>query len=61
MRATTVHAPALATTPGIEFVGARVLFADAIQTGRVPTLDVSRGLHVQRVVEAADTELLLHR
>lgn len=35
-------------------------FAEAIQTGRVPTLDVSRGLHVQRVVEAADTELLLH-
>ena len=36
-------------------------FAEAIQTGRAPTLDVNRGLHVQRVVEAADTELLLHR
>jgi predicted dehydrogenase len=36
-------------------------FAEAIQTGRVPTLDVNRGLHVQRVVDAADTELLLHQ
>ena len=35
-------------------------FADAVQNGRMPALDVSRGLHVQRVVEAADTELL-HR
>ncbi|GAA1148629.1 Gfo/Idh/MocA family oxidoreductase [Nocardioides aquiterrae] len=36
-------------------------FAEAVRTGRVPGLDVNRGLHVQRVVEAADTELLLHQ
>jgi hypothetical protein len=36
-------------------------FADAIRMGKVLTLDISRGLHIQRVVEAADTELVLHR
>jgi predicted dehydrogenase len=44
-----------------DYTGLFSEFADAIQTGRMPTLDVSRGLHVQRVVEAADTKLLLHR
>lgn len=36
-------------------------FANAVQTGQSPALDVNRGLHVQRVVEAADTELLMGR
>jgi predicted dehydrogenase len=35
-------------------------FAHAVQTGEAPALDVYRGLHVQRVVEAADTDLLLN-
>jgi predicted dehydrogenase len=34
-------------------------FAAAVRAGEPHELDVSRGLHVQRAVEAADTELLL--
>jgi predicted dehydrogenase len=34
-------------------------FAGAVRTGDAHELDVRRGLHVQRVIEAADTKLLL--
>jgi predicted dehydrogenase len=34
-------------------------FAAAVESGTPHELDVRRGLHVQRVVEAADTELML--
>jgi predicted dehydrogenase len=32
-------------------------FANAARTGEAHTLDVNRGLHIQRVIEAADTKL----
>ena len=32
-------------------------FANAAQTGEAHALDVNRGLHIQRVIEAADTKL----
>jgi predicted dehydrogenase len=34
-------------------------FADAVQRNTAPPLDVAHGLHLQRVIEAADTDVLL--
>ncbi|GIF08216.1 Gfo/Idh/MocA family protein [Actinoplanes siamensis] len=34
-------------------------FADAIRNGGAPVLDVRHGLHLQRLIESADTEVLL--
>ncbi|MET0520774.1 MAG: gfo/Idh/MocA family oxidoreductase, partial [Jiangellaceae bacterium] len=34
-------------------------FADAIRSGGAPALDVRHGLHLQRVIESADTDVLL--
>jgi predicted dehydrogenase len=34
-------------------------FADAIDSGGVPALDARHGLHLQRVIESADTDVLL--
>jgi predicted dehydrogenase len=34
-------------------------FADAIQNGGAPALDTRHGLHLQRVIESADTDVLL--
>ena len=36
-------------------------FANAARTGEAHALDVNRGLHIQRVIEAADTKLRLGR
>jgi predicted dehydrogenase len=34
-------------------------FADAVRRGSMPPLDAHHGLHLQRVIEAADTDVLL--
>ena len=34
-------------------------FADAIRSGGTPALDARHGLHLQRVIESADTDVLL--
>jgi predicted dehydrogenase len=34
-------------------------FADAIDSGGVPALDARHGLHLQRLIESADTDVLL--
>jgi predicted dehydrogenase len=34
-------------------------FADAIRNGGAPALDARHGLHLQRVIESADTDVLL--
>ncbi|MCU7730702.1 Gfo/Idh/MocA family oxidoreductase [Actinoplanes sp. KI2] len=34
-------------------------FADAIRSGGAPALDARHGLHLQRVIESADTDILL--
>jgi predicted dehydrogenase len=34
-------------------------FADAVQRGGAPPLDAQHGLHLQRVIESADTDVLL--
>jgi predicted dehydrogenase len=34
-------------------------FADAIRSGGAPALDIRHGLHLQRVIESADTDVLL--
>jgi predicted dehydrogenase len=34
-------------------------FADAIRNGGAPALDVRHGLHLQRVIESADADVLL--
>ena len=34
-------------------------FAEAIQQNQAPKLDVQHGLHLQRVIESAETEALL--
>jgi hypothetical protein len=33
-------------------------FAQAVERGTTPDLDVQRGLHLQRVVEEAQTDLI---
>jgi hypothetical protein len=35
-------------------------FAGAVRDGRSHQLDVEHGLHLQRLVEAAESDLLLH-
>jgi predicted dehydrogenase len=34
-------------------------FADAVRSGGAPALDARHGLHLQRVIESADTVVLL--
>jgi predicted dehydrogenase len=34
-------------------------FADAIRSGGAPALDARHGLHLQRLIESADTDVVL--